>query len=287
MARFKLHLTVLSLFILALIFAGRLPAHSDSSGSQPPRTVFDTTYRSRTGMHKVLVQATDAALREAILAAGGAVVEDYGGFALMSAPAAAAETVSAQSLVGSAVRDDMNVLLLRAHSFDTTSVSDEEVSTSSLGPLEPSDEQLYLVQMVGPIKKEWLRRLRDEAEIVGYIPNNAYLVRATAAAFARLKAMKSADRGFVQFVGAYKPEYRIAPEITLDSDAVVSVTVQVANGKRLAKDVEEIGALSQGVVESAESALNYTNLRLQISARRLADVARKSNVVWVEPWAKP
>ena len=206
MARFKLHLTILSLFILALIFAGRLPAHSDSSKQPAPRPVFDTTYRSRAGMHKVIVQANDATLRDAILAAGGAVVEDYGSFALMSAPEAAAESVSTQSLDGSAVRDDMNALMLRAHSFDTT-VGDEAYSASSLGALEPADEQLYLVQMVGPVKKDWVRQIAGEAEIVAYVPNNGYLVRATADAFARLKQMQSDDRPFVQFAGSYKPEY--------------------------------------------------------------------------------
>ncbi|MFL6273955.1 MAG: S8 family serine peptidase [Blastocatellia bacterium] len=286
MARFKLHLTILSLFILALIFAGRLPAHSDSSKQPSPRPVFDTAYRSRAGMHKVIVQANDATLRDAILAAGGAVVEDYGSFALMSAPEAAAESVSTQSLDGSAVRDDMNVLMLRAHSFDTT-VGDEAYSASSLGALEPADEQLYLVQMIGPVKKDWVRQIAGEAEIVAYVPNNGYLVRATAEAFSRFKQMQSDNRAFVQFAGSYKPEYRIAPEINLDADALVDVTVQVANGKRVGRDIEEIAAVSQAVIAPPQSALNYTNLRLQVSARRLADIARKSNVVWIEPWAKP
>src|SRR5581483_10973590 len=190
MARFKLHLAILSLFILALIFAGRQPAHSDSSTAQGPRPVFDVSYRSRTAMHKVIVQANDLSLRDQILAAGGAVIEDYGSFALMSAPNAAAESVSTQSLNGSVVRDDMNVLMLRAHSFDTTTASEEACLPSSLGPLEPSGEQLYLLQMVGPVKKDWVHQLESEAEIVSYIPNNGYLVRATAAAFARFKQMQ-------------------------------------------------------------------------------------------------
>jgi hypothetical protein len=287
MARFKLHLTILSLFIFALIFAGRLPAYSDSSKPPAPHAVFDASYRSRTAMHKVIIQADDPALNGALLADGGTVVEDYGSFVLVSLPERAVETLSAQSLNGAAVRDDMNVLLLRAHSFDTTNVSDEEVSTSALGPLEPSDEQLYLVQMVGPVKKDWVRRLKEEAEIVSYIPNNAYLVRATPEGFARLREMKSGDRSFVQFAGSYKPEYRIAPEITVDADAVINVTVQIANGKRAARDIEEVAAVSQALIEPPQTALSYTNLRLRVSARRLADIARKSNVVWIEPWATP
>ncbi|MFL6212362.1 MAG: S8 family serine peptidase [Blastocatellia bacterium] len=287
MARFKFHLTIFSLFILALIFTGQWPAHSDSSASKPPQAVFDASYRSRARMHKVIVQASDAALREAVLAEGGSVVEDYGGFALMSAPEHAAETVSTESRSGSVVRDDLNVLLLRAHPFDTTAIGDEDLSPSSLGPLEASDEQLYLVQMVGPVKKEWLRQVQDEAEVVAYIPNNAYLVRATPEGYARLKTLQSDDRRFVQFAGLYKPEYRIAPEIALNSDELITVTVQVANGKRIAGEVEKITAASHSVVEPPQSVLNYTNLRLRVSASRVAEIARKSNVVWVEPWTTP
>jgi Subtilase family len=287
MARFNLHLTILSLFILALFFAGRLPAHSDSSRPQAPPKVFDAAYRSSAATHKVIVQADDMALRASLLAGGAAVIEDYGSFLLMNVPERAAETVSTQSLNGSAVRDDMNVLLLRAHPFDTTTVSNEEYMTSSLGPLDPSDKQLYLVQMVGPIKKDWLRRLQDEAEIVSYIPNNAYLVRATPDAFARLKEMQSGDRSFVQFAGSYKPEYRIAPEINLNEDSVINVTVQIANGKRVSKEIEEVAAVAQALIEPPQTALNYINLRLQVSAQRLAEIARKSSVVWIEPYATP
>lgn len=287
MARFKLHLTVLSLFILTLIFAGQMPAHTDSSPTKLAPRIFDATYRSGAAMHKVIVQADDPTLSGSLLSDGATVIEDYGSFVLMSVPANAAETVATQSLAGSAVRDDMNVLLLRAHSFDTTAVSDEDVSTFSLGPPEPSDEQLYLVQMIGPIKKGWVRQLQAEAEIVSYIPNNAYLVRATAEGVERIKNLKTGDRNLVQFTGSYKPEYRIAPEIAVNTDKVIDVTVQLIGGKQLSKDIEEVAALSQALIEPPQAALNYTNLRLRVSARRLAEIARKSNVVWIEPWTAP
>src|SRR5205085_6255754 len=43
----------------------------------------------------------------------------------------------------------------------------------------------------------------------------------------------------------------------------------------------------EALIESPSAALNYTNLRMRVSTRRLADIARKSNVVWIEPWTTP
>jgi hypothetical protein len=98
MARFKLHLTSVSFFILAIMFSGWFPSHSDSSrerGRHNP--VFDASYRSPSTTHKVIVQASEPQLRDSILAEGGTVIEDYGAFTLMSAPDATASRVSLQS----------------------------------------------------------------------------------------------------------------------------------------------------------------------------------------------
>src|SRR5215216_2318375 len=104
MARFKLHLTCLSFFILTLMFSGRFSSHSDSSLKPGQVTqTFDASYRSRSASHKVIVRANEPGLRDSILAEGGAMVEDYGAFMLMSAPDTSAGNVSLQSVAGSAV----------------------------------------------------------------------------------------------------------------------------------------------------------------------------------------
>src|SRR5260370_6676271 len=94
----------------------------------------------------------------------------------MKAPAASADRVSVESTSGSSVRDDMNAVLLRAGPFDT--LEGEPLSASSVGEADAASEQLYIVQFVGPIKKQWLSELKSAVEIISYIPNNAYLVRA-------------------------------------------------------------------------------------------------------------
>ncbi|HKS40270.1 MAG TPA: S8 family serine peptidase [Blastocatellia bacterium] len=285
MFRFKLHFISITLFFLALIFAGRFPTRSDSSkNSKASRPVYDVSYRSPSTAHKVIVQASERELRDSILQAGGSVMADYGDFALMSAPGDTGNQVSLQSAAGSTVRDDMNLLLLRAHTFDTT-LEGAEVTTSSIGDAESADQQLYIVQMIGPIKKDWVNELESSAKVVSYIPNNAYLIQANAE---QINNLKSAGNSFIQWTGAFKPDYKIAPEFSLASDDEITATVQMVTSNRTSKEIEDFAsAASALVIEQPFEVLNYTNVRVRVRPSRLAEIARKSNVVWIEPWSMP
>jgi subtilisin family serine protease len=287
MARFKLNLTCLSFFILAIMFSGPFSSRSDSTSVQIQKPhIFDSSYRSRSSNHKVIVRATEPELRDTILAEGGAVVEDYGAFVLMSAPDTSAAMVMLQSPAGSEVRDDMNVLLLRARAFDTT--EGEPVQLSTLGDAETSDEQLYLVQMIGPVKSDWLKELESATEVLSYIPNNAYLVRARAEGIARINNLKSTDRSFIQWAGAFKPDYKIAPEISLASDQEATVTVQIVRGENIERDIQELSRVSSTpFIGEPSNVLNFTNVHLRVPVNRISEIARKSSVVWIEPWSAP
>ncbi|MFY9609605.1 MAG: hypothetical protein WAU45_13430, partial [Blastocatellia bacterium] len=59
MTRKSFHLISAAIFILAILLAGRFPAHTDSTGSGRS-LIFDASYRSRSSyVHKVIVQASD------------------------------------------------------------------------------------------------------------------------------------------------------------------------------------------------------------------------------------
>jgi subtilisin family serine protease len=286
MNRFIVNLSLITVFISAIFLAGQFPAHTDSSKSSKSRPpVIDAKYRSRAAMHKVLVYSHEQELRNAILAKGGTLVEDYGAFALFQAPQEAAEQMAAEDSTSS-VRDDMNVLLFRAGAFDTTEGEPQQLRVE--GGIEPAEQQLYVVQMVGPVKHEWLETLRQSADIVSYIPNNAYLVRANAAGFAQIKGLGAAQQSFIQWAGDYRPDYKIAPEIALHSEQVISATVQFVEGKPREEQLQRLAAISSVVIfDQPASAEGYTNLRIKVDPRQVADIARLSDVVWIEPFTTP
>ncbi len=285
MTRKIFHLTLAATFILAILLAGRFPAQTDSterSGVQ----IFDASYRSPSSrVHKVIVEASDHELRNSILAEGGSILADYGAFALLEIPSESANRLTVTS-AGSSVRDDMNVLQLRAGAFDTT--EGEPTSLNLPGNAEDAEEQLYLVQMIGPVKKQWLNELRSSAEVLSYVPNNAYLVRASADGIARINTLKASPRSFIQWTGSYKPAYKIAPEISLDSDEQIWATVQLATGRRTRTEIRDFVVRTSGLLAGPPTdVLSYTNVRIRVPARKLTEIARMNNVVWIEQWIAP
>jgi subtilisin family serine protease len=285
MSRLIFRLCFLIPLLIALFVAGHSPVHSDSSATRV-KPAFDASYRSHTSTHKVIVNEDQPELRDSILSRGGELLEDYGGFALLSAPEDVTGEVSVQSRTGSSVRDDMNMVLLRASQFDTT--QGEPLSAYSLGSAAPAQRQLYLVQMIGPIKREWRQALSNEdVDVVSYIPNNTYLVNATSDGFKKLNAFKSRPHSFVQWLGDYKPVYKIAPEISLDFDQEILATVELIAGES-SSEVDQMVASGQARKIGKPARLNgVTDVRVRIRTSKIADVARLANVMWIEPWSRP
>ncbi len=283
MTRIIIRLSSIAILLSAIVFIGLLPVNSDTASKpQKPKPWADLSYRSRTATHKMIVYSREPSLRDQILAEGGSVIADYESFSLMKATSQSIDRISAQSGKPT-VRDDMNLVLLRAGVFDTTQSEPRYLRT--LAEPEASGEQLYLVQMVGPVKQEWLDRLESSAKILSYIPNNAYLVRTSDAGITAINNLKSE---FVQWSGLYRPAYKIAPEIALGSDALVTVTVQLAQTDQTDASLYRIASFSsEPLIGNPVNILSYTNIRLSVPASRLAEIARMSDVVWIEPWIEP
>jgi hypothetical protein len=97
------------------------------------------------------------------------LIADYGGYQLF----AAAQTNGLQ------VRDDYNLILLNAARLDT---SQPETQALRQPAGNFAGKRLHLVQFAGPVQPAWRKALLDAgAQIVNYIPHNAYLVYGDAA----------------------------------------------------------------------------------------------------------
>jgi hypothetical protein len=104
----------------------------------------------------------------------------------------------------------------------------------------------------------------------------------------RINSLKSAGSSYVQWTGDYKPAYKLAPEISLDSNEEVTSTIQLVSTANTAHEIQELLARSSAaVIEEPTTVQNYTNIRVKVQPRRLAEIARMSTVVWIEPWTEP
>ena len=120
------------------------------------------------------------------------VVARYGEFALVEATGEDDERLRG---AGATRRDDMRDVLLAGGEVDPA-------ARPSLAGKEAPDrgEALVLVQFVGPIKAEWLAKLRGTgATVLGYAAQNSYIVHASGDALDRV----------TELVGAY-PAVRAA-----------------------------------------------------------------------------
>jgi uncharacterized protein (TIGR03437 family) len=108
---------------------------------------------------------------------------------------------------------DPHYLLTRAALFDPLRGTPSEVQLGTLQlPATTSSAKTnghYIVQFKGVIRAAWAAALQARgAVIVGYLPNNAYLIQASAA---QLSALQSASE--VRWVGAYGASLKVAPEL--------------------------------------------------------------------------
>jgi hypothetical protein len=145
-------------------------------------------------LHKV--QTGDPAAARAILAAGGRLIADYGGYKLFESPLTN----------GLQVRDNYNCILLNAGPLDT-SLPAVRALRRRQGAF--AGRRLHLVQFAGPVQPAWRQALLETgAQIVNYIPQNAYLLYGDASALARVQSLALAA---IQWDGPYADAYKTHP----------------------------------------------------------------------------
>jgi len=181
-----------------------------------------SSYRSPGKLHKALISSQDLESLAQAKASGAIEIADYESFKLLAMDSDALQSAEekrareaaeqrddasftsaslSNSAASLAVRDDLNVLLLRSGAIDTTddatpgtfvgmgrpTASYGVQSLTPVGSEISSGSPLRLVQFVGPIKRAWFEQLEASGvEPIAYVPNNGYLVRSDSNARARL-----------------------------------------------------------------------------------------------------
>ena len=267
------------------------------------------SYRSPGSLRKVVIPSEDHEARARAVGMGAFEIADYDSFKLFVIDQTFAD---ASSYV---VRDDFNVLLLRSGAIDTTAdpapgsflglggASSSPLAQSGAARFKGKSQtgELRLIQFVGPVKRAWLDQLRASGlEIVAYVPNNGYLVRADESATDRLlsanRAAAALGEGFIQWEGPFEDQYKIHPKLAAQMDAraggEVVVALQIArrpSGRNAQpdSDLEAAKRLASAMIGEPYAVLNFTNLRMRIETAKVAEIAALSSVVNIEPWSPP
>lgn len=234
----------------------------------------------------VLVDTDDATARGAVIAAGGQLFADYGAFGLWTVPAAARARIAT---VPGVTGDDR---LTRIDLRNATLATDATVAPPGVLAAPASGaRQLRLVQFVGPARAEWLARLSGvDARIVGFVPNNAYIVYVSAKGAAALDALVGSDP-VIQYSGPFHPSYRLAPDLLTgvakkNLAGRLDVVVQIVDGVDADATLAAVTAFGR-VVAAPYTLAGLRTVAVDVAAKDLGAIASLGAVVDVERYALP
>ncbi|HEY6333271.1 MAG TPA: S8 family serine peptidase [Blastocatellia bacterium] len=201
-----------------------------------------------------------------------------------------------------------NAILFRRGPMDTKarrdldSSADDIVRAEALQPAVATETQIRVVQFLGPVKSAWVHRLTDEgARIIGYIPNNAYLIWADPGQLADIASLDLGEQASedhpVRWMGHLGPMLKIDPvfgeEALMGPQAqgpqaqTADVEIELLNTSQTAADSEWILSLGAEQLRTPRHFLDFTVLTVSAPVGRLLDIAGLNDVLFVGPTGNP
>lgn len=172
------------------------------------------------------------------------------------------------------------LIALKHATIDTRLVA--PVSSGTLGRAASTSEALYLVQLDGPCRRDWMEALIAKGVVVvGAVPEHAQLVLATTEQVRVLQTLP-----FVSWVGDYQPGWRIGAALTnrVPTDGVLErVLVQVTGTSEQREVFRSSLAAFGGTVEQRRRYPAFDTLQVCLPQGRVAALAMTPTVIWIEP----
>ncbi|MBI3845533.1 MAG: HYR domain-containing protein, partial [Planctomycetes bacterium] len=279
---------ILKAILAAAVFAAPLSAQA-SNTDDVRNAELPESHLSGAGIHKLFVLADDASAMTR-LGELGAVERtiDYGSFRLVFVNDDGLSALSEPALARVVLRDDLDLIGINGWNIDSRVGEPRDVAASRRQQPALYDRQLYVVQFVGPMREDWMDRLtrRSDVQVVAYLPNDAYVVFATRAAWAHIATFPQHPRSPVQWAGVYHPAYRISPYLDAAiarGDGSVDVVVELVEHPGTDATETQIVRRALGTIAEPMSLGGLRDLRLTIPAAALESIATEPDVFWIEP----
>jgi hypothetical protein len=184
----------------------------------------------------------------------------------------------------------------KARDFDAGKVFD--ASSQRMGTRQARP---FIVQFSGPIREAWKQALAGAGVVIrDYVPNNAFVVEATRATLARVAAVPE-----VQWVGEYRPEYKIQPFLgalaavaegrrpdqkieiaAADIPAVMTVTISTFAPEDAEEAAAEVSRLGGQVLSRVEGR-RCGRVRARVPLSAVSALAALASISWIEEYVEP
>ena len=152
-----------------------------------------------------------------------------------------------------------------------------------------------IVQFAGPIRRGWIDSLRETGvEIVGYVPNNSYIVRGDRDQLARLASLDAGEYGSdskpIRWMGRVPATHKIDPAFTDQMLAVhgytVNAEIELIDSAESTAVIERVSRLASSVNREPRKFLNYVVLSVTLPVERLLEIAQLDEVLFAGPAAE-
>ena len=192
---------------------------------------------------------------------------------------------------------NQNLILFNRGVSDTDTQTEPDTSNEDRQPLNLTaaiaSRRTRVIQFAGPVKRGWIEALRTTGvQIVGYIPNNAYVIRGDWRELARVAALdagRNADEARpIRWMGRLTPLQKIDPAFTesvleTPSGPIVEVEVELLDSSDSAAAIDAIMSASSKPNGNVRRFLNLVVVSVALPTDRLLDVAALDEVLFVGP----
>ena len=189
-----------------------------------------------------------------------------------------------------------NLILLKRGAIDTDVASDLDTSNqdrSNLSLMNASNaRQTRLIQFAGYIRSDWIEALLETGvEIVGYVPNNAYIISGYGRQLARVADLaagnKADDAKPIRWMGRLSALQKLDPKFTDEilsvGGANLDVEIELIDSADVESTIEAINRMASSVNREPRRFLNYVVLSVTLSVERLINIANLDEVLFAGP----
>jgi hypothetical protein len=210
------------------------------------------------------------------------------------APKARAQTAEDRSRTA---LSNPNLILFKRALLDTgaradldTAESDRRLQQSRyLSSSSRTGKSLRVVQFRGPVKRQWFERLGESgAEVIGYVPHNAYIIRGTRDQIARVASLHAgalADEARpIRWMGELEPAFKVDPAISVDMLSAPGITLDVEIELLDCRESEALAeSLSSYAAGEPRRFLKYMVIAAKMPSEKLLWLAGFDSVLHIGP----
>jgi len=197
------------------------------------------------------------------------------------------------------LRNNSDLILFKRGAVDTAARLDLNTASADLrfasgrftGPSDARRQQVRVVQFRGPVKRSWMKALKATgSQIIGYIPNNAYIVRGTDREIARV-AMLDGSHGAddlrpIKWIGRLQPIQKIDTAYADErlgggeSDSV-NVEIELLDCAESAQAIAYVNKVASAVNREPRRFLDFVVLSVSLPVGELLNVAAFDETLFI------